>query len=615
MDPKTGLYSKAAKLIRSLPQEKGTAEQMIAAAKKAGLKQAELEHARPPSGPITREELARHFERNLPKVKVEQYGSNPQFLSRDEIMRYNELQFRRKERTPEEDQELARLSRFVSAKPSVVEDEDEGEVEPQYAEYAMPGGENYRERLLKLDLNDPQRERKMLGQGIEMQKRRMQNDLPVYGNRTNHPTLKAGQERIAADEDRLAKMGGEYKAPGYQSSHWSGHPDVLAHIRLQDRVGGEDRDNLRPAFERVAEHMGASVRDLGSGSADYGVKNGLITPEEAASMSRLMRWRNGYETKPGVEKRLLHVEELQSDWAQHGRDHGFNTGEAGRAHKEYISDLKDRFRQKLSWMGDEEAIDKRMAETPISEMAYALGEGDKAKEVGMAAANERGKVPQAPYVQNTQHWTDLALKNVLQEAALGDYHGVVFSPGQAQADRYGLEKRVGKLQLVRGPNSESFGQLNAWTPDGKKAFSEAVTDEGHLHQLVGRETGQKLLAAEPINADPGFGWTPGTVAHTLDGLDLKTGGEGMKGYYDNIVPKSVMRLAQTHDPDIKPAEPFALPDGYQGFHLPMTDKLRQGIIGQGFPAMRRGGKVVDQALSATRRFTKDGAGAMMQLKS
>jgi hypothetical protein len=30
---------------------------------------------------------------------------------------------------------------------------------------------------------------------------------------------------------------------------------------------------------------------------------------------------------------------------------------------------------------------------------------------------------------------------------------------------------------------------------------------------------------------------------------------------------------------------------YQGFHLPMTDKMRQGILNEGFPAMKRGGAV------------------------
>ena len=39
---KHGLYSKAAQIVRGLQQERGTAEQMVAAAKKLGLKDTEL---------------------------------------------------------------------------------------------------------------------------------------------------------------------------------------------------------------------------------------------------------------------------------------------------------------------------------------------------------------------------------------------------------------------------------------------------------------------------------------------------------------------------------------------------------------------------------------------
>jgi hypothetical protein len=99
---------------------------------------------------------------------------------------------------------------------------------------------------------------------------------------------------------------------------------------------------------------------------------------------------------------------------------------------------------------------------------------------------------------------------------------------------------------------------------------------------------------------------------------MKVGAGGMKGYYDNIVPKSVMRLAQQHDPSVKPGEPITLQSGdgdYQGFHLPMTDTLKNSILDKGFPAFKRGGAVdVGKALAVTRSFTKDGRAAMMRLK-
>lgn len=524
-----GLYSKAAEIIRSLPQENGTVEQYVAAAKARGAKPSEIEHAGlPPSGKISRDEMARHFDRNLPSLQVSQYGENPSYTTRAEDKLFNELQLRNmiSSQKPLSDEERSQYKNLYARKtggPHVnmeesYEDEDEVPKPTEYDPYVIPGGTDYRERLLTL----PRRE----GSG------------------------------------------------NYQSSHWSNDNNVLAHIRMTDRTVGEDRNSMRPIAEKLAKGLGMDIRDLASGAASVGIQNKIISPEEAASLSRLMGWRNGYDKGRGVGKRMLHVEEMQSDWAQEGRDKGFNTGEATKAYQGHIADLKDRFRRNLSWMGDDAAIDQRMKDTPVSEMAYTLGEGDRHKELGRTAAEERGKVPQGPYVQNTQHWTDLALKNILHEAAMGNYDGVVFSPGQAQADRYGLEKHIDKL--VYDPEKQTLqghkgGRANVF-------YKDNVSPE-NLPSYIGKDVSERLL--HPDNKAFGI--------HTLEGDDLKAGGQGMKGYYDNIVPKSVMRLAQQHDPDIKPGS-TPLSDQYTGFSIPMTDKLKQGVLG-GQPAFKRGGTV------------------------
>ena len=603
MDRKTGLYSKAAQIIRSLPQERGTAEQMIAAAKKLGVKDAELAHAKPPTGKITREELAQHFEQNLPKLRIDQYGENPKYLTREENQRRIALQGRSnrgEELTPDERAEADRLQRRVSASPNVQtrEDEDTGEEYPldtEYGDYVLSGGKNYRERLLKLDRpKDPR-------QSYEDALRKAEVMATAWPE--GHPKRQQFEEQANEFRQKLASMPERTQPPAYQSSHWSGHPNVLAHIRLSDREVGMDRDTIRPIAEKLAAGLGIGIRDMASAAASVGVQNKIITPEEAADLSRFMGWRNGYDQWRGNGKRLLHVEELQSDWAQEGRDKGFNTGEATKAYQDHIADLKDRFRQKLSWMGDDAAIEDRMKNTLVSEMAYALGEGDKHKELGRAAADERGKVPQGPYVGNTQHWTDLALKNVLREAALGNYDGVVFTPGQAQADRYGLEKQVDNLSYH--PSTKTLMAMKG----DRVLFSKDGMEPDEISSYVGKDVSQRLLHPDALQK-----FEDGDQFYNISGDDLKMGGEGMKGYYDNIVPKSVMNLARQHDPSIKPADPVQLPEGYQGFHLPMTDQLKQSVLDKGFPAMKRGGRV-DAALAVTRSFTKDGAGAMMRLKS
>lgn len=606
MDRKTGLYSKAAQIIRSLPQERGTAEQMIAAAKKMGVKDAELAHANPPTGKISREELAQHFEQNLPKLRIDQYGENPNYLSRDENQRRIALQNRMnrgEEVTPEERAEADRLQRRLSALPNTLsrEDEDTGAEEPldtEYSDYTLKGGKNYRERLLKLDRQkDPRQPYEDALRKAEV----MASSWPE-----GHPSRQRYDDQAAEMRQKLATMPERKQPPQYQSSHWSGHPNVLAHIRLSDREVPPKREDVEAVLQKMAKANDLnSWKYLASGSAEQGVKQGLITPEEAASVATAMGWTSSpYYGRKGMSKRLLHVEELQSDWAQEGRDKGFNDGSAMRAYKDHVEDMRGRMRQSLLDQGMPENVARPLYENAEPwHLAKFHGEEDKLNALRDATIDQQGKVPTGPYVGNTQHWTDLALKNVLREAALGNYDGIVFTPGQAQADRYGLEKKLDVLHYDPATKTLSGGNNGFWP---LRVPNVAPED---LKTHVGAELATKLMAPEnsAVSAD-------GARYQVLKGDDLKVGGDGMKAYYDNIVPKSVMNLARQHDPSVKPAEPFQLPEGYQGFHLPMTDQLKQGILDKGFQAFRRGGSV-DAALSATRGFTKDGAGAMMRLKS
>lgn len=268
--------------------------------------------------------------------------------------------------------------------------------------------------------------------------------------------------------------------------------------------------------------------------------------------------------------KTLHVEEVQSDWGQVGRKKGF-FDPAKPIH----------------------VFNSKTGET-VHETDDPLDAMRRAEELGPGfdyAYAEHDKVPKAPYVTNTQQWTDLALKHALHEAAAGNYDKLVFSPGEANADLYDLRKHLSKLQLVRSPDSRHFGTLNAWRPDGSKGLSQSVETEHDLRNLIGDATAQKLLEQPKVNAPEWY--SPGTVAHTLEGQDLHVGGEGMQNYYSRNVHAGALKLAQMHDPSVKP-ESYDLPEGYKGFAIPMTDTLKQSILEKGFPAFQRGGEVGGQ---------------------
>lgn len=587
MDPKTGLYSKAAKLIRALPQERGTADQMIAAARLKDTPEMRNFGAIP-AGKITREDLAKMFEARLPQLRVEQYGENPSYLSREEAKRHRELANRlgrHEEVTPEERAEYLSLQRRYAVSPSVMQSEDDEDepMETNYADYQIPGANGYRERLIKLD---NQRRQKLLTE-LEGRAKYNRDTLAkheeVYG--PDHPITQAtrvNQQKLDEGLAQARMLHGEPQQQGtFHSSHWAGHPNVIAHIRMSDRSVGEDREAIRPAMQRLAQMAGvSSLRDLGSGAVHVGLQNGVISPQEAASISRVMHWYTGHENKPGIGKRLLHVEELQSDWGQEGRDKGFH-------------DPQNPFEIFETKTG--KTISKHPTYSAMWDAYRSIPE-DQAAGLDYGNAADEKRPPAAPYVTNTQHWTDLALKNVLREAALGNYDGIVFTPGKAQANRYGLERQLDALHYE--PETQSlYGEQN-----GRKVVEKSGVKPEELGSYVGKDAAEKLMNPENHYQ---YG---NTIRSTLTGGDLKMGGHGMTKYYDEMVPKSVLKLAKMHDPDIKPAEPVGLSDNeedYQGFHLPMTPKLRQGILNEGFPAMRRGGAVdVGRALALTRRFTK-----------
>ena len=547
MDVKTGLYSKAAQIIRSLPQKKGSVEQLISAARKLGLREAELSHAgNLPQGPITREELAKIFETRLPRLNIDQYGENPSYLSREDY----------------------------AAGPTVIrepvpEDDDYYEGDPmdtQYPDLTSWGVRNYRERLLRLgDKINPVKE---MQNAIDRLKDEIQHKEEIHGADSSY--VQQYRDLLAKKEMSLDQAKRLYGEPSekvrYWSSHWGEHPNVLAHIRLSDRKIGPNSDFnearrwLAPVLQKIADHMGVPPSDLGAGSAKYAVQNGLITPEEAATLSDLKDWQNEYTGKKGLDKRLLHVEELQSDWGQEGRDKGFSSKPYRVWDKKTGATLSEHDTHAQAWD------------------AYRTHPDSDKLDYGANLIP-----PRAPYVTNTQHWTDLALKNVLREAALGNYDGIVFPSGQNQADRYSLEKHVDtltyhpKLRRMVGYKS------------GNSVFERDNIGPEELPSYVGKEVADRLL--DPQNAqDVG---TDNQV-HVLTGDDLRVGGTGMKGYYDDILPKSAMKLARQHDPSIQPGNPVTYSEGgndYQGFHMPMTDKLRQGILNEGFPAFKRGGRV------------------------
>jgi len=152
-------------------------------------------------------------------------------------------------------------------------------------------------------------------------------------------------------------------------------------------------------------------------------------------------------------------------------------------------------------------------------------------------------IPDAPLIDKTDKWLALSLKRIVKMAVDGGYDKVAFVNGQQSADRYDLSKSVDSIKWR--PNGAGGGRtVNIEIPshgnaellvneNGKVVGSRGAgnafgsADGKQLDEVIGKEIASKIM--QDANGD-------------LSGGGLKVGGEGMKAFYDQIVPNATKAL-------------------------------------------------------------------------
>jgi hypothetical protein len=143
-----------------------------------------------------------------------------------------------------------------------------------------------------------------------------------------------------------------------------------------------------------------------------------------------------------------------------------------------------------------------------------------------------GEVPAAPFVQTTDSWLNLALKRVATMAVEGGYDKVAFISGEPSADRYSLSKQIDYIEYEQTSPGKYY--LRATDYRGGRPVTEYQQTPEQLEALVGKEIAQKIVDGVGEKGEDG-----NTFLRTQD---LKVGGEGMKIFYDSIVPKTISKL-------------------------------------------------------------------------
>lgn len=434
-------YSAVDEALGNLKRPKGTGiEFLTEVLKQPGVKKAEiadrkLEQAFKAKGKMTKEEAQQVLADNPPpKLKEKVYDESTAIDEEDIREAVSQEMYGRPYDEIYKTSEMRRILDEVYKRM-------DNNLGTKYGEYRTPDGENYREILLKIP------EAFTVNETNRM--------LKLDADRRRGGLSPEEAQELTALQDKKRNT-----PKTYYTGHWTDDPNVLAHMRVQDRKG------------------------------------------------------------PNGEK-ILHVEEIQSDWHQEGRKKG------------YGPKLEEQYRAYYT-TPDGQQVDIGFGKTPeqVEQMTKAAGwdtmpikiETEKTvRQIGEG-------VPDAPFKKN---WHELAMKRLLNYAAENGYDSIALTPGAEQAKRYDLSKHID--ELIYSDNGSLYASKG-----GKKVFNERVPPE-KLADYIGKDAADKLMSAQPNEVG----------SRVIGGLDLQVGGEGMMGFYDKMLPDYLNNYGKSYGAQVE----------------------------------------------------------------
>jgi hypothetical protein len=330
----------------------------------------------------------------------------------------------------------------------------------------------------------------------------------------------------------------------------SGNPKHEGHFRTE---GGE---NYREVLVQIPEKNITQGQLLDDMARRLGAKNFESLPmeqrHELASLAKGTPFTKGHypdfpntminmrmDDRVDVEgKKGTLLDELQSDWHQKGKEHGYNQFNE-KDWNNYLDDLNKRFSDyaNTEWKKfGKKFIDEQIKFTPANSKAKILNEEKLYRDNYKKVIN---KIPDAPYKNN---WHELGLKKAIQQSVERGDDRLYMPTGKTLADRYKLSNHINELNYYEYGSEKDNKHFNITIKDKNGVandFGKAISAKD-LPDYVGKEMAKKILNNEG-DTHPDY-----PFAKRFSGLDLEVGGEGMRKYYDEIYPSFLKKFAKKY---------------------------------------------------------------------
>jgi hypothetical protein len=331
---------------------------------------------------------------------------------------------------------------------------------------------------------------------------------------------------------------GQYTLPGGEN-----YRELL--LTMPPKKAGEDTLNVQYSFNTLPDgrvqlldegRLVSTSKDMAGawseakaiGAIDYAANKQSAYKSSHFPQENILAHLRVNDRIDADGKKMLLIEEVQSDWHQAGRDKGYKG-------KGTLTELPDKyFVQEVKTIDGDTMYVVRNKENPT----VIINKDYNKQSAINGVINELNAgaegVPDAPFKDT---WYQLALKRAIQHAAENGYDRIGLTTGKQQASRFDLSKQVEQLNYKKNPDGTY--QLSAQAGGRGNLIGESIS-ENKLSDYVGKDVAKKIIdnAGDDVNfGGNGSVSQPKDIWKGLSGIDLQVGGEGMKKYYDEIYPK------------------------------------------------------------------------------
>jgi len=342
----------------------------------------------------------------------------------------------------------------------------------------------------------------------------------------------------------------------YSSSHWENIDNAVVHLRFNERT----IEGKRTLF---IEEIQSDLHQLGR---KYGYQSGLKKPQAFSPKT----WQ---DMKSAARKVARKYDGFGFDSSLHAL-HAFVT--ANRDSSNNIG---------YPWFKTWDTSDLSQEEIATIQLYVE-------NKVETDEYNERrlNTLPDAPF-KESRVWGMVGVKRAIRWAIDNNIEQIAWTPGEVQSDRYDLSKHISAIRYLpyRPPYTD------------KTEYEISVTDvEGHglisftrsynlkqVEDTFGKDIAEKIQNGEGVIEIEEI-----YRARTLKGVDLKVGGEGMKGFYDKILPSAVNKFIKKFGAKVGVAQIEAK----DVWTFPITEKMKD-TVGSGVAMFQQASKTLTNGVT------------------